>query len=114
MRCGDRFRALPWGRNDRAPGWVPGAAGAGPRGADARLIVAGIGGQNRRQRLMSTTAKGGAMEFLSDYWLVFLGLGEFVAGRLWGSGSSRDSGEVGGAGLGDWLSGDGDGDGGGD
>ena len=65
---------------------------------------------------MSATAKGGAMEFLSDYWMVFLGLGAFVAGRLWGSGSARNSGEVGGLGLGDWLSGDGvgDGDGGGD
>lgn len=52
------------------------------------------------------------MEFLAEYWIWFVGGGAFVAGRLLGIGSTRKSGEVGGTGLGDWLSGEGDGDGG--
>ncbi len=52
------------------------------------------------------------IDFLANYWIWVLGGAAFVVGRLLGIGSNRNSGEVGGTGLGDWLSGDGDGDGG--
>lgn len=54
------------------------------------------------------------MEFLAEYWMYLLGGGAFIAGVIARRGSTRNSGEVGGLGLGDWLSGDGDGGGGGD
>lgn len=54
------------------------------------------------------------MEFLAEYWIYMLGGAAFVGGRVLGIGRGRNSGEVGGTGLGDWLSGDGDGGDGGD
>ena len=54
------------------------------------------------------------MEWLGEYWIWILGGAAFVVGRLLGVGRGRNSGEVGGTGLGDWLMGDSDGDGGGD
>ena len=50
------------------------------------------------------------VEFLMEYWFFLLAGLAFVVGRVLGIGTNRNSGEVGGTGIGDWLMGDGDGD----
>ncbi len=52
------------------------------------------------------------VEFLTEYWFFLLAGSAFVVGRILGIGSGHNSGDVGGTGIGDWLMGDGDGDGG--